>query len=220
MIVKRLEIVPAILTKKLPDLRDKIKKIKSFGASKVQIDIADNKFVPNKTIGTKELKQIHTSLDVEAHLMVYEPQNYVEQLAKAKVKTFIFHIEAMPEPQEIIKKVKKSKMKVGLALNPKTSISFIEQFVSKIDMILFLSVEPGFQGRGFVPAVLGKIREFRNIFPSVIIGIDGGIKIDNFQVLKDFDINEVVVGSGIWQSKNPDQIYRELLQLADMQGEA
>lgn len=211
--MKQLEIVPAILTKKLPDLRDKIKKVKSFGASKVQIDIADNKFVPNKTIGIKELKQLHSSLEVEVHLMVYEPQNYIEQLAKNKIKTFIFHIEAVPEADELIKKVKKSKMKVGLALNPKTNISFIEQFVSKVDMVLFLSVEPGFQGRGFVPAVLNKIRDFRNMFPSVIIGIDGGIKLDNFNLLKDLAINEVIVGSGIWQNKNPDQVYKKFSQL-------
>ena len=211
--MKRLEIVPAILTKKLPDLRDKIKKVKSFGARKVQIDIADNKFVPNKTIGAKELKQIHTSLNVEAHLMVYEPQKYVEQFAKARVKTFIFHIEAVPEPQEIIKKVKKSKMKVGLALNPKTNISFIEPFVSKLDVVLFLSVEPGFQGRGFVPTVLDKIMEFRNMFPSVIIGIDGGIKLDNFNLLKDLAINEVVVGSGIWQTKDPAKTYKQFSSL-------
>ena len=104
-------------------------------------------------------------------------------------------------------------MKAGLALNPKTSLSFIEPFVPSVDLVLFLSVEPGFQGRGFVASVLDKITEFRNRFPKVIIGIDGGVKLENFTFVAQSGVNEIVIGSGIWKTRDPAKTYEEFHNL-------
>ncbi|RJQ13604.1 ribulose-phosphate 3-epimerase [Candidatus Parcubacteria bacterium] len=208
------EVVPAILTDKVGDLKAKLKLIERFGARKVQVDIADGKFVPNKTIGAGEISKVKTNLEIEAHLMVENPERFVEVSAKAGVKTFIFHLEAAEDPKKIITQVRKSGMKVGLALSPKTKVDFAEPYADDVDMIVFLSVEPGFQGRGFVIDVLDKIREFRNRFPASIIGIDGGVKLENFDLVEKSGVNEVVVGSGIWQAKNSDEAYKQFLNIA------
>lgn len=207
------EIIPAILTASVPDLKKKLVMARECGAHTVQVDFADNTFVPNKTIGLKDVGKVKTTLALEAHMMVERPETHIAD-AKKKFKTFIFHIEAVPQPVELLKAIKKTGMEAGIAINPKTALSFIAPYALKADIILFLSVEPGFQGKGFIPSVVTKIREFRYLFPTTRIGIDGGISPETIGTLKGLEVNEIVVGSHIWKDANPAQRYATLVHEA------
>lgn len=204
------EIIPAILAHSIIDAKKKIAQLELMNVRKAQIDFADGNFVPNVTIMPHDIAKIKTKISFEAHVMVQNPKEYIVH-AQKKFNMFIFHIEAEPAPKALIRKVKASGMQCGIAINPKTSLNFIEQYVDVVDMVLFLSVEPGFQGREFIDSVITKIKEFRHIHHEKSIGIDGGIKLETILKLKGLNINEIVVGSGIWQNENPKEMYDKLV---------
>jgi len=174
----------------------------------------DGDFVPSKSIAPEDLAAIEMKIGWEAHLMVKDPIGCLPSLNKGELKRVIFHWEAVTHPESIVSAIRDLELAVGIAINPETALSEFEDFVSRIDSVLFLSVHPGFYGSPFVEEVLEKIREFRSHFPSVVIGIDGGVALDNIQKLKSLNMDYACVGSRIFRHDDPRKGYEEFVKAA------
>jgi len=203
-----MKIVPAILTDRKKDLKRMLAQAEIF-ADFVQIDFMDGSFVPSKSIAPEDLAEIKINIDWEAHLMFKDPIHYLSALNRDGLKRVIFHWEADPRPESVASGIRDLGLHVGLAINPETAISQFEEIVPQIDSVLFLSVHPGFYGSPFIGEVLEKIGEFRSHFPSTVIGIDGGISLDNIQRVKSAGVDYACVGSRIFRHDDPRKSYEE-----------
>lgn len=208
-----MRIVPAILTDNPRDLKRMLAQAETF-TDFVQIDFMDGHFVPSKSIAPDDLAQIEMSIRWEAHLMVEDPIGYLSSLKRDRLQRAIFHWEAAPHPESVISAIRDSGLAVGLAINPETTLSQFEDVVPQVDSVLFLSVNPGFYGSPFVAEVLEKIREFRSRFPSAVMGIDGGVALDNIGRLKSLKMDYACVGSRIFRHDDPRKSYEELVNAA------
>lgn len=206
-----MKIVPAILTEKQQDLKLMLAQAETF-TDFVQIDFMDGSFVPSKSIAPEDLAEININIDWEAHLMVKGPIHYLSSLNKEGLKRIIFHWEADPHPASVISAIRDIGLYVGLAINPGTALSQFEEFVNQVDSVLFLSVHPGFYGSPFIAEVLEKISQFRANFPSILIGIDGGISLDNIQRVRLSGVDYACVGSRIFRHDNPRKSYEEFVK--------
>lgn len=206
-----MKIVPAILTENPQDLKRMIAQAETF-TDFVQIDFMDGSFVPSKSVTQKDLAEIKMRIGWEAHLMVSDPIHYLSSLNREGLERVLFHWEADPRPESIVSVIRDQGLAVGLAINPDTTLSQFEDLVPKIDSVLFLSVHPGFYGSTFVEEVLEKIKEFRSHFPSVVVGIDGGIALDNIQRLKSLEMDYACVGSRIFRHDDPRKSYEEFVR--------
>jgi ribulose-phosphate 3-epimerase len=208
-----MRIVPAILTDNPQDLKRMLGQAETF-TDFVQIDFMDGDFVPSKSVTPEDLAEIEIRIGWEAHLMVKDPIDYLSSLNKKGLKRVIFHWEADPHPESIVSALRDLGLAVGLAINPETALSQFEDLVPHIDSVLFLSVHPGFYGSPFVEEVLEKVREFRYRFPSTVIGIDGGVALDNIQRLKLLKMDYACVGSRIFRHDDPGKSYGEFVKAA------
>ncbi len=204
-----MKIVPAILTDRLETLRESLNAAQAF-TDYVQIDFMDGQFVPSKSVSPKNLDGLSATLACEAHMMVKDPAQYLNDLRSFGFKRVIFHYEAESHPEPVIQTIKAQGMEAGVALNPETDISVLEGLVSELDSVLFLSVQPGFYGSPFVESVLQKIERFRPRYPDLEIGLDGGVGVDNISRIKTVGVNYACVGSRIFLSENPARSYKEL----------
>jgi ribulose-phosphate 3-epimerase len=207
---KRMKIVPAILTDKPQDLKLMLAQAETF-TDFVQIDFMDGSFVPSKSIGPEDLAEIAMNVGWEAHLMVKDPIRYLPSLKREGLKRVLVHWEAGPRPESFVSAIRDFGFHVGLAINPETTLSQFEELVDRIESVLFLSVDPGFYGSPFIAEVLEKIREFRSRFPSKMIGIDGGISLDNMQRVKSSGVDYACVGSRIFRHDDPRKSYEEFV---------
>jgi len=206
-----MKIVPALLTDNSQDLKLMLAQAETF-TDFVQIDFMDGSFVPSKSIAPEDLTEIKMSIDWEAHLMVKDPIHSLSSLNKDGLERVIFHLEVDPHPESIVSAIRDQGLAVGLAINPETPLSQFEGIIPHIDSVLFLSVHPGFYGSPFIGEVLEKIGEFRSHFPSTLIGIDGGISLDNIQRVKSSGVDYACVGSRIFRHDNPGKSYEEFLK--------
>lgn len=205
-----MKIIPAILTDNNEDFQNKIKQSESI-CDFAQIDVMDGRFVPSKSVGVDALSSIESSIGLEFHLMVEEPLNYLEAAEKSKAKRVIFHYEAKNiEPEKIIRQIRAKGMEAGLAINPQTGLSQIKHLFEQIDVLLLLSVNPGYYGSPFQPEVLDKARELSAANHDFIIALDGGVKIDNILDIKDAGVELACVGSGIFKG-NVKENYRAFI---------
>ncbi|WIW69559.1 MULTISPECIES: ribulose-phosphate 3-epimerase [Anaerosinus] len=203
-----IKISPSILSADFSKLGEEIKNIDQAGAEMVHIDVMDGHFVPNLTIGAPviaALRKITTKI-FDVHLMVENPQDYVVSFAKAGTDIFTFHIETAPHVHRIIQNIKENNMKVGIALNPGTPLTTINEILDDIDMVLLMTVNPGFGGQKFIPSVLKKIKELKEMIRArnlnIDIQVDGGInKVTAPQVVA-AGANILVAGSAIYGSDN------------------
>ncbi len=209
------KIIPALLTDNCQDLEEMTKVCSGF-CEYAQVDIMDGEFVASKSIGKESLFNFNSFVAYELHLMVVDPLAWVESACHAKAKRIIYHYEIDKDHQEIISRVKKEGLSVGVAVNPSTAIVELENIIDKIDTVLFMSVEPGFYGASFKPEVLEKIKEFKSKYPKKRIGIDGGVKFDNFRVIKDTGVDDICVGSAILKADNPKIAYKSFRELLDV----
>jgi len=210
--IQMIEIVPAILVKIPAELQQKLKEVEPY-VKRVQIDIMDGKFVPNKTIQPEEMKSFKTKLIKEAHLMVEDNEKYVDEFLKLDFDMIIVHIESCKNVKKIIKKVKEQGKKVALAINPPTPLSAIKNYLDDVDMVLIMTVNPGFSGQGFIPEVSSKIKELRQMKKDLDIEVDGGIKIENAKIVLEAGANILVSASGIYNFENKKEIIEKFKQL-------
>jgi ribulose-phosphate 3-epimerase len=180
---------------------------------RVQVDIMDGRFVPSRSITAEDLARVKTSLSLEVHLMVSEPEEHVEAFFRAGAGRVVFHREATEAPSRTIAQARRLGLELGLALNPQTQLDEAKQLLGEVDFVLLLSVDPGFYGSPFHPEVLEKAKALRRLFRGEI-GMDGGLKVENIRQVKEAGVDYACVGSGIFRSPDPAAAYRGLRDLA------
>ena len=210
---KLTKVVPAILTNDPAALETMIRQAESF-TNYVQLDIMDGQFVPSQSITWEHLTNLPTKLSWEVHLMVLRPEDYLQGFHQAGAQKVIFHYEATPSPREVIARARELGLGVGLAINPETTVSTILPLVDEVDSALLMTVNPGFYGSKFIPEVMDKVAELRNVRPNMEIGIDGGVKESNITQIARAGVDVIYVGSAIFRQPQPGESFRRLQALA------
>ena len=208
--MKKIQISPSILSADFSQLGNEIKKLEEGGADMIHVDVMDGHFVPNLTIGPPVIKALkkQSSMIFDVHLMISPVHKYIEDYALAGADIITIHPEATDDLNSSILKIKELNKKVGVSLNPKTKIDTITDHLNKIDLVLIMSVNPGFGGQKFMPEVLVKIKELKKIREkenlNFDIEIDGGINFDNSKEAIEAGANILVSGTTIFKSNDGD----------------
>ena len=208
--MKKIQISPSILAADFSQLGSEIKRLEEGGADMIHVDVMDGHFVPNLTIGPPVIKALkkHCSLKFDVHLMISPVHKYIEAYADAGADIITIHPEATDNLEASILKIKELNKKVGVSLNPESKINLILNLLDKIDLVLIMSVNPGFGGQKFMPEVLDKIKELKKIQTEENINfdieIDGGINFDNCQIAIEAGANILVSGTTVFKSNNGD----------------
>ncbi len=208
--MQKIQISPSILSGDFSELGNEIKKLENAGADMIHVDVMDGHFVPNLTIGPPVIKSLrkHSNLPFDVHLMISPVHKYIKNFADAGADIITFHPEATENIKESINLIKSLNKKVGLSLNPKTEIDVIKNFLQEIDLVLIMSVHPGFGGQKFMPEVLDKIKKLSEIKKHdgfvFDIEVDGGINFENSKIVKDAGANILVSGTTIFKDNNGD----------------
>lgn len=193
-----IQIIPAVLaTSEEQYVRDivKLSSSESLEGDWVHIDFVDNKFVQNHTIGPEVTKQSDSNFHKEAHLMVVNPKKWIDKLVEVGFERIIFHIESEDDPKEVIDYIKSKGIEVGLALNTDTPVSKVEPFLSKVEIVLIMTVVAGFQGQPFVAEALKKVEELKSNSSDMKVGVDGAVKDTNIKEIEKSGVDFVVIGS-------------------------
>ena len=208
--MKKIQISPSILSADFSQLGNEIKRLEEGGADMIHVDVMDGHFVPNLTIGPPVIESLkkNSSLLFDVHLMISPVHKYIKAYSDAGADIITIHPEATDDLRASILEIKKLKKKVGVSLNPETKIDIILDYLEQIDLVLIMSVNPGFGGQKFMPEVLNKIKELKKIQQikkiNFDIEIDGGINFENSKTAIEAGANILVSGTTIFKSNNGD----------------
>ncbi len=218
--MKKKKISPSLLSSDFSNLERDIKMLEEGGAHLLHLDVMDGHFVPNITFGPFIVKAINkvATIPLDVHLMIENPGNYVDAFADAGSDYITVHAESDNHLHRVIQKIKAKGVKAGVSLNPHTPISVLENVLDDIDLILIMSVNPGFGGQSFIPNTLDKLRKLQIMLKEhnathIEVEVDGGIKIDNIKEVSDAGCDIFVSGSGIFKANNPKQMIAEMIEI-------
>tara|TARA_Y100000389_G_scaffold24324_1_gene21006 strand:+ start:9 stop:668 length:660 start_codon:yes stop_codon:yes gene_type:complete len=206
--MKKIQISPSILSADFSQLGNEIKRLEEGGADMIHVDVMDGHFVPNLTMGPQIIKSLrqHTKLPFDVHLMISPVHKYIKDYADAGANIITIHPEATENLKDSITLIKSLNKKVGISLNPETKIDLVVDLLNEIDLVLIMSVNPGFGGQKFMPEVLKKIKELKKIKDKdnieFDIEIDGGINFDNNKLAIEAGANILVSGTTIFKNNN------------------
>ena len=208
------KIVPSLLSADFSKLKEELAFVEEAGCEIVHLDVMDGHFVKNITFGPIIVEAIRklTDLTLDVHLMIENPESYIEKFAESGSDWITFHIETVSKADQIINKIRKYKKKAGISLNPSTPIENVEPYLSDLDLVLVMSVNPGFGGQSFIPEVIQKIKALRGFIHgnSPKIEVDGGINKENIKDVVNAGAELLVCGSAIFKADDPKAMINQL----------
>lgn len=212
-------IAPSILSADFSRLGEQVQEIERAGAHFVHVDVMDGHFVPNISFGPAVMKSLlgKTKLPFDVHLMIECPDLYIDEFATENTEYITVHAEACPHMHRTIQHIKSLGIKAGISLNPSTPLTMLDYMIEDIDMVLIMSVNPGFGGQKFIPSSLDKIKQLKELKekrnPGLVIEIDGGITLDNVKTVTDAGVELVVAGSSIFGAANIGNRVKEFMEI-------
>src|SRR5574341_1937226 len=216
--MQRVKIAPSILSADFSRLKDEIQAVEAAGADWLHVDVMDGHFVPNITIGPVVVEWVRkvTTIPVDVHLMITDPDQYAPEFIKAGADWVSIHPDTCANPNATLAKIRELGAKPSIAVNPDVPLSNVEKCFGSVDMVLMMTVFPGFGGQAFIPDVLSKIGELRKVIDqrrlSILIEVDGGIKTDNIACVVQAGGEVIVSGSGIFKTPNYTETIRHMRQ--------
>lgn len=210
-------IAPSLLAADFARLGEEVRRVEAAGARVLHVDVMDGHFVPNISIGVPVVESLRkiTKLPLDVHLMITDPARYAEPFIRAGADSVLFHIEAVPEPTELLRKIRSLGAAAGLVINPQTPVETVLPFVDDCDIVLTMSVQPGFGGQAFKPEVLDKVRVLKErVRPDVLLSIDGGIGLGTISEAAEAGVDLFVAGTAVFGADDYGERMAKLEELA------